>query len=137
MATWRSDTASIRIDNASGTLTDISRWVNDYDLGSDSPTLDDTGLTDTRGRTAPALPEAPTVSMNGRLCSTTESIFGPLVNGTSITKTFEAKHFTGKYHVGEVTVSNVRLVGTAKQLGTWSASFTAENGLTRTSVAAS
>lgn len=136
MSTWRSDVMGIRIDNASGVLTSISRWTNDYDFGAAFPTLDDTGLGDTVGKTVGGIPDAPDISLNGRLSSTTFNIFQPLTNGTSITKTLEVKLNTGVYMISEISPSNVRVRGTVKQLGTWSSAWTVTNAFTRTSVAA-
>lgn len=137
MASWRSDVQGIRIDGANGSLVDIGRWVNDFDLGATFPTLDDTGMGDTVGKTLPGISDAPDSTINGRLCSTTDAIFSPLVNGTSITKTLEVKLMTGKYMVAEVSPTSVRVRGTVRQLGTWSAALVAESGFTRTSKAAS
>lgn len=136
MTSWRSDVMAIRIDNAAGTLTSISRWTNDFSFDSSFPTLDDTGFADTVGKTVGGIPDAPVGTTNGRLCSTTYDIFFPLQAGTSITKTLEIKFFTGKYAIAEVSPTNVSVRGTVKQLGTWSAGWTITGGWTRTSVAA-
>lgn len=137
MPSYRSDVQGIRIDAANGSLSDISRWVNDFDFGAAFTTLDDTGLSDTQGKTLPGLAEAGDVTLNGRLCSTTEAIFVPLANGTSVAKTLEIKMASGKFAVAEISPTNVRVRGTAKQLGTWSFAGTAVAGFNRTSVAAS
>jgi len=136
MANWTSANGGFRIDNASGTLTDIKQYINSVDDGGGSARLDDTGLGDTRERSLPGLAQATDVQINGSLNSTTYPIFAPLVNGTSITKTVEIKYATGKYRTGEVYPMNVRLTQNVGQKSVFSATLSAENGLNTTSVAA-
>lgn len=139
MANWISSVAGVRIDNASGTLTDISQYVNSVDDSGGAARLDDTGLGDSRERSLAGLAQATQVQLNGALNSTTLAIFAPLVNGTSITKTLELKYSTtGKrYRTGEVYPTNTRLAINVGQRSMWSCTLSAENGLTHTSVAAS
>lgn len=136
MANWTSKTGGFRIDNAAGTLVDIGAYINSVDDSGGANRLDDTGLGDTRERSINGLATATTVSVNGSLNSTTYGIFGPLVNGTSITKTTELKYATGKYRVGEVYVNDVKLNMQVGQKLTFSATLSAETGLNSTSVAA-
>lgn len=136
MANWTSKNGGFRIDNAAGALTDIGVYINSVDDSGGASRLDDTGLGDTRERSIAGLAQATAVSINGSLNSTTYSIFGPLVNGTSITKTTEIKYFTGKYRTGEVYVTDVQLGQRVGQKHTFSATLSAENGLNSTSVAA-
>lgn len=136
MANWTSKTGGFRIDNQAGALTDISQYVNSVDDSGGANRLDDTGLGDTRERSINGLATATTVSVNGSLNSTTYGIFGPLVNGTSITKTTEIKYATGKYRTGETYVNDVKLNQQVGQKATFSATLSAENGLNSTSVAA-
>lgn len=136
MANWTSKNGGFRIDNAAGALTDIGVYINSVDDSGGASRLDDTGLGDTRERSIAGLAQATSVAINGSLNSTTYSIFGPLVNGTSITKTTEIKYFTGKYRTGEVYVTDVQLGQRVGQKHTFSATLSAENGLNSTSVAA-
>ena len=76
------------------------------------------------------------MQINGSLNSTTYPIFAPLVNGTSATKTVEIKYNTSKFRVGEVYVQDVELSQNVGQKSVFSATLSAENGLTTTSVAA-
>lgn len=136
MANWTSKNGGFRIDNAAGALTDIGVYINSVDDSGGASRLDDTGLGDTRERSIAGLAQATSVAINGSLNSTTYSIFGPLVNGTSITKTTEIKYFTSKYRTGEVYVTDVQLGQRVGQKHTFSATLSAENGLNSTSVAA-
>lgn len=136
MTNWISSVAGFRIDNASGSLTDIKQYVNSVDVEGGPNFLDDTGLGDTRERVLAGLAQATKVTINGSLNSTTEGIFGPLVNGTTVTKTIEIKWTTGKYHTGEVWPEKVRLGTRVKEKHVFSLDLMAEYGLTRTSVAA-
>lgn len=136
MPNWTSKDGGFRIDNAAGTLTDIKQYINSVDDSGGANRLDDTGLGDTRERSIAGLAQATSLSINGSLNSTTYSIFGPLVNGTSITKTTEIKYFTGKYRTGEVYVTDVQLGQRVGQKSVFSATLSAENGLNSTSVAA-
>lgn len=135
MANWTSKNGGFRIDNASATITDIGVYINSVQDSGGANRLDDSGLGDTRERTLNGLATATDVQINGALNSTTYAIFGPLVNGTSITKTVEIKYFTAKYRTGEVYVNNVQLSQNVGQRSMFSATLSAENGLTATSVA--
>lgn len=135
MANWTSKTGGFRIDNASGTLTDIGVYINSVNDSGGSSRLDDTGLGDTRERSIAGLAQATSIQINGSLNSTTYPIFAPLVNGTSITKTVEVKYFTGRFRTGEVYPSDVQLGQSVGQKHTFSATLSAENGLNTTSVA--
>ena len=137
MANWTSANSGFRIDNAAGSITDIKQYINSVDDSGGANRLDDTGLGDSRERSINGLAQATQVQINGSLNSTTYPIFAPLKNGTSVTKTVEIKYNTGKYQVGEVYVTNVRLGHNVGQKQVFSATLFAENGLTTTSVAAS
>ena len=137
MANWTSKDGGFRIDNASGTLTDIKQYINSVRDAGGANRLDDTGLGDTRERSLNGLAQATQVQINGSLNSTTYPIFAPLVNGTSATKTVEIKYNTSKFRVGEVYVQDVELSQNVGQKSVFSATLSAENGLTTTSVAAS
>ena len=134
---WTSANGGFRIDNASGTLTDIKQYSNSGRDSGGANRLDDTGLGDTRERSIGGLARATQVQINGSLNSTTYPIFAPLVNGTSVTKTVEIKYHTGKFRTGEVYVTNVELGLNVGQKSVFSCTLDAEYGLNVTSVAAS
>lgn len=135
MATWNSATSGFWIDNAAGTLTNISDFVNNVDTSGGTELLDDTGLGDTIENVTGGIATGTRIPVNGRLNSTTYAIFAPLQSQTSITKTVQIKHFTAKYRNGEAWPTNVQLTQNVKQLGTWSCELVAANGLTMTSIA--
>ena len=137
MANWTSKNGGLRIDNASGAITDIGSYINSVTDSGGANRLDDTGLGDTRERSLAGLARGTEAQINGALNSTTYPIFAPLVNGTSVTKTLEIKYSASKYRVGEVYVTNVQLGQNVGQRHTFSATLSAENGLSVTSVAAS
>ena len=136
MANWTSANGGFRIDNASGTITDIKQFINSVRDSGGAQRLDDTGLGDTRERSINGLARGTQVQINGSLNSTTYPIFAPLVNGTSVTKTVEIKYNTAKFRTGEVYVTDVELSQNVGQKSVFSATLMAENGLNVTSVAA-
>lgn len=135
MAHVTSRTLVFKIDNASASLTDISGSVNQQNLAKDLGLLEDTGLGDTDRTYVPGL-EGATLPVNGYMNSTTEAIVGPLVEGTSITKTVSV--FDGyQYLTGEVWPANVTITGNVGELVTWSMDLTFSGAVDRTSVAPS
>lgn len=135
MANWISSAAGFWIDNASGTLTDISQYVNNNEQSGGTQLLDDTGLGDTIENFTGGIAAGTRLPLNGFLNSTTYAIFGPLLNQTSVTKTIQVKYFTGKYKYGEAWPTNVQITQAAKAIQVWSCELVAVNGLTTTSVA--
>lgn len=124
---------TIKIDNASGALTEITSSVNQASIESVLEMLEDTSLADDE-RTYDAGLAGATAPLNGFVNSTTEPIFGPLLGQrTSITKTLQI--YNGlKYFTGEVWCNNVQWSGNAGELQTWSIETTFDGGITRTSV---
>ena len=126
---------TVKIDNAAGTLTAITGSVNALTLAAALTLLDDSGMGDDDKTFLPGM-HGKTINLNGFLDSTTEGIFGPLVeNRTSITKTVE--FYNGlKYYNGEVYPGTVQISGSKDDLETWSSDFTfGTAGMNRTSVA--
>lgn len=137
MANATSEIASLWVDNAAGTLTNISTYVNNATLSGGQPLLDDTGLSDARHTFIPGLGVGSKIAANGWMNSTTEAIFAPLLDGTSVQKTVYAGLVSGQYVTGETYPEDVQLSAAAGALSTFSINFTAADGLTRTSVAPS
>lgn len=135
MANWNTQYSDLKIDSATGVLTSIGAYINSADVEGGQNLLDDTGLGMSNESMTPGLGTATRISINGFLNSTTEAIFGPLVDGTSVQKTVELKHFTGRYHYGEVWPESVRLNKSPGQLQLFSATLVADAGLNRTSTA--
>ena len=124
-----------KIDNAGGTLTDITAYVNSDELAGDLNLMEDTAEADEERSFLPGVAGA-TISINGFVNSTTEGIFGPLVgNRTTTSKTVEYQHYTGAYHNGEIYPTNVRTSGGSDALRMFSADLTFDGLVNRTSVA--
>jgi hypothetical protein len=132
----QSDVASFRIDDSTGAIAVISGSVNSVSMDGGQELLEDTGLGDSRRTVVAGLGSASNASVNGMLDSTTEAIFGPLTDGTSITKTVGIGFVTGQYLNGEVWPESVTLAMNAGEISTWSVNLRAQDGLTRTSVVA-
>lgn len=132
-----SEVTGFAIDNESGTLTDISGSVNTLTHDGGQELLEDTGLGDGRRTVVAGLANASNVQVNGMHNSTTRAIFGPVVDGTSITKTVEVQYASGDIYTGEVWPETITgLSANVGQLNTWSAALRAQDGLTNTSVSA-
>lgn len=138
MAHQISSAASFGCDNAGGTFTDISGSVNSVTLNGGNALVDDTGLGDTRHTEINDVDPIMTMQINGFWNSTTEAIFGPVMEGTSVTKTVQYRTISGQYHSGEANVGAVSH-STPVGIQTFSCEFRSSDtaGFTRTSVAVS
>jgi hypothetical protein len=127
----------LKIDNASGSITDISGSVNSQSLASALNILEDSGMGDEERTYLPGLNGA-TIDLSGFYDTTTEAIFGPLIgNRTSITKTIEFKAYANRYYNGEAYPTSVQVSGSPDTLEVWSASFTFDGAVNRTTKALS
>jgi hypothetical protein len=126
----------LKIDNATGTLTDISAFVNNQSLSAAITDLDTTGMGATNKTRQNGLSDK-SIPLNGFLNSTTEAIFGPILNGTSVTKTIEFKAAANKFYNGEFLPSQIQFSGSPDTLELWSATLVNSGALNRTSVALS
>lgn len=131
---WGTD-LELHIDNSTGTLTEISDYVNSqavrtaFDVfrtegvGSDDPERQH-GFADL------------SIPINGWVNSTTESIFGPLQgNRTSVTKT--VFYYNGiKFYTGEFLPTDVEFSGDPTSLQTWSCTLAQSGAISRTSTTA-
>lgn len=129
-----SKVSGFAIDNAAGTLTDISNYVNNVDWSGGNEKYDDTGLGDTRHTQVLGLGVASQVSVNGWMNSTTRAIFAPIVDGTSVNKTIEIKLASGDFYGGECVPDATAIGLPVAALNTWSCTLSPVNGLTGTSV---
>jgi hypothetical protein len=139
MGNINSDVASFRVDNESATivnLTGSTGTVNSIAPSGGQVLLDDTGVGDSRHTVVKGLANATEITVNGYVNSTTEAIFTPLLDGTSITKTIGIGLVSGQYLNGEAWPRDVSFSVGIDELQTWSCTFQAADGLTRTSVAA-
>ena len=131
---WGTD-LEFHLDNSTGTLTDISDYVNSESIR----TAFDTFRTEGVGADDPERQHGMadvSVAINGWVNTTTESIFAPLIgNRTSATKTF----FVGngiQFYTGEVLPSDVEFSGDPTSLQTWSATLMQSGAISRTSTTA-
>lgn len=131
----------IKIDNASGTLTDITAYLSSGTLRHVQDTIEDTGLADDERSYLFGLAGA-NIPLAGMVNSTTDGIFGALIgNRTTVTKTIEYRAYTtnstgsvGRFYNGEVLVTAVEYTGSVNTLQTFSAEATFDGAVNRTSV---
>lgn len=134
MANTTSRDQDFKIDNASATLTSIKAYLNQIDLDRTLELIEDTAMSDTNRSYLHGL-AGTKVSINGMVNTTTDGIFGPLVNAaTSVTKTVEWKSYTGRYYNGEVLLTSIKYSGKTNSLQTFSADMTFDGAVNRTSV---
>ena len=116
-------------------LTNITAYVNQVDLQRTLDLIEDTAMSDTNRSYLHGL-AGTTISLNGMVNTTTDAIFGPLVNAaTSVTKTFEYKAYTNRFYNGEMLLTGIQYSGATNSLQTFSVSATFDGAVNRTSVA--
>lgn len=126
---------TIKIDNASGTLTDITSYLSSASIRSVQDTIEDTGMGDEEKSYLFGQAGA-TVPLAGMVNTTTDGIFGPLIgNRTTATKTFQYTAYTGRVYRGEILVTSVEYSGSNNSLQTFSSEGVFDGVMTRTSVA--
>ncbi len=131
--TGKDITFQIDDETSTGVLTDITAHVNSASVQAVLTMIEDSALGDADRTYLPGL-HGKTIPINGFWNSTTETIYGPLVDArTSRTKTAEYGDGNGFYS-GEVLVGNVQVTGTPDTVETFSADHTITGALTRTSV---
>ena len=100
MAHKKSSAMTVSIDNASAALTSITASTNSASLRAAMELLEDSVLSDTAHNYISGMMNG-TLPLNGWVNTTTDGIFGPLTEGTSITKT--VSFYNGiSYYTGEV-----------------------------------
>lgn len=130
----------IKIDNAAGSLTDITSYLSSASIRAVQDTIEDTGMGDEERSYLFGLAGA-TIPLAGMVNTTTDGIFGPLVgNRTTATKTLEYRAFainstTGRYYNGEVLITSVEYSGSTNSLETFSCEATFDGLVNRTTVA--
>jgi hypothetical protein len=124
-----------RIDNSTGTITDIKSYLNQMDLKRAIDLIEDTAMGSSERTYIPGL-GGNTLTINGMVNTTTDKIFAPLINAvTSVSKTVEWKVTTARYYNGEVFLSGVQYSGATNTLQTFSANLTVSGTLNKTSIA--
>jgi len=121
---------------ATSILSDISGDVNNLTINGGNGLVEDTGLGDAVRTETRDIGIVNSMSITGMVNTTTEAIFGPLINGTSVTKSVQAQLISGLYLSGTANVGPVSFsipIG----LQTFTAEFRSSSGtgFDRTSVA--
>lgn len=124
-----------RIDSTGGgSLASIKAYLNQVDFQRSLDLIEDTAMSDTNKSYLHGI-GGTTFSLSGMVNTTTDGIFGPLVNAaTSITRTVEWKAYATRFYNGEVFVTNVSYSGKTNSLQTFSVSLTIDGAVNRTSV---
>lgn len=118
-----------------GSLVNLSGDINTVTVSGGKELLDDTGLGDTRRTRVPGLAGPTSVSINGWHNSTTRAIFTPDFFDSDTSRTIEVKYASGDFHSGEAYPENgTPFSSNVAAVNTFNITFTAENGLTGTSV---
>ena len=107
MAHLLSDVATVRLDNASDSITDISGSINSVVVEGGNALVEDTGIGDSRRTEIPDVNPIQSITLNGWIDTTSELIVSPLIDGTSLAKTIEIKQLTGVFLSGEGQVEAV------------------------------
>jgi hypothetical protein len=123
------------IDNAAGSLAEISDFVNSESIRTAFDMFRVEGLNSTAPERQHGLADV-TIPVNGWVNSTTEGIFGPFVgNRTSISKT--VFFYNGvMFYTGEFLPTDVEFSGEPATLQTWSCTLAQTGAVTRTSTTA-
>jgi len=124
----------LKIDNASGSLTDMTCSFSNATLQFTQGAADITSLCDDQAKAITTVTNA-SLTLAGFVNSTTDAAFGPLLEvSTSITKTWS--FYDGvKYYTGEAWVTDIQFGGQAGQAQTFSATLTVDGAINQTSVA--
>ena len=130
-----SSAASFKIDSSTGVLTTISSSIDSVSISGGNQLYPNTGLGQSVESEIDGLSPVNEISIAGRVNSTTEPIFAPLVNGTSVTKTAQVQLISGQYLSGEANVGTVSFsVPIGLQTFTATLRSSSTTGFNRTSV---
>ena len=127
---------TIKVDNAAGSLTDITSYLSSGAIRAVQDLIEDTSMADDERQYLTGLAGS-TFPIAGMVNSTTDGIFGPLIgNRTTALKTIQYDSGTpsGVYR-GEAFFGSVEYSGSTNSLQTFSGEGTIDGAITRTSVA--
>ena len=125
----------IKVDNSTGTLTDITSYLSSASLRAVQDTIEDTSLGDEERSYLFGLAGA-SIPLSGMVNTTTDGVFGHLIgNRTTATKTIQYTAYSGRVYRGEALVTSVEYSGSVNSLETFSSEAVFDGVLTRTSVA--
>lgn len=120
--------------NNTSTLVALTAYINQHNLKRTAALIDDSAYSDTNRRYIPGL-AGTTVGINGWVNTTTDGIFGPLVNAvTSVSKRFELRTYANRFYNGSVFLSDVQYSGSLNNMQVFSANLTFDGAVNRTSV---
>ena len=130
----------VKIDNAAGSITDITSYLSSASLRAVQDTIEDTSLADDERSYLFGLAGA-TIPLSGMVNTTTDAIFGPLVgNRKTATKTIEYRAYSnnstgnvGRFYNGEVLLTSVEYSGSVNSLETFSTEAIFDGLVNRTS----
>lgn len=132
----------VKIDNSTGTLTDITSYISNASIRAVQDIIEDTSMADSERSYLFGLAGA-TIPLSGMVNSTTEGIFGPLIgNRTTAAKTIEYRAYLtstdstgqiGMFYNGEVLVGSVEMSGSTNSLQTFGTEATFDGLVNRTS----
>jgi hypothetical protein len=126
---------TIKIDNAAGTLTDITAYLTSVTINGSQDLIDDTTMGDEE-KSFLFGQAGGTVSLAGVVNTTTFGIFSALAgNRTTATKTLQHTLGSGLVLRGEYLNTSVEFSGSTNSLQNWSYSGTLDGVAIKTSVA--
>lgn len=134
-AKWSKD-MSFKLDNATGSLTAIGTYVNSQSFDAAITILDVTGMGDSAPEALNGLSNR-SVPLSGIINSTTSGIFKPLVDGTTVRKTFEFGINSSNYLNGSCIPESVNFSGSPDSLETFSCTLRVVGSVNQTTIALS
>lgn len=135
MANLHYKNETIKIDNAAGTLTDITAYLTAESIAGVQELMDNTTMSLEERSNLPGVAGG-SGTLAGMVNSTTNAIFAPLLgNRTTATKTFQRAGTTNLVLRGEFWITDVEFSGSVNTMQTFSASMTLEGVMISTSVA--
>jgi hypothetical protein len=137
MSFFHGKTGKFFIDNAAGSLTDISTGMTDVSLPQSADTVEVTGFTDTAKQYVMGLKGA-NASISGTLSTTVDTVLSGII-GSSDTKSFECYPYstaTGSVEKkGECFVTSYETKQGVSGTWTYSANLIVSGGVTSTTAA--
>ena len=126
---------TLKLDNAAGSLVDLTAFITSETLSGVQDTIEDSAMADEERSYLFGMAGA-TLSLSGIINTTTDAIFAPLLgNRTTATKTYQRTAASGLTLRGEVLPTSIEYSGSNNSLQTWSMSATFDGVMIKTSVA--
>lgn len=135
MANLHYKNETIKLDNAAGTLTDITAYLTSESISGVQELMDQTTMSLEERTNLPGLAGG-SATLAGVVNSTVSVIFAPLIgNRTTATKTLQRAATTNLVLRGEFWITDVEFSGSVNTIQTFSASATLDGVMISTSVA--